>query len=141
MARNGSPRRTNSFAPLAAIIIALMLAVPALGQGGGATHGPQPECTNKHEGNFSGNGANRHGPYDSTCDGRASQNGRGTNGGDGRPCQGCVGNADNKNPPGQEPGPQDPNRGYECDQPGDTPNQGVAEGNPAHSGCAEYPIS
>ncbi|MEA2453599.1 MAG: hypothetical protein QOG04_2309 [Actinomycetota bacterium] len=88
-------------------------------------------CTNTHEGNFSGNGANHHGPYDSTCDGSASKNGNGGGGANGRPCAGCVGNADNKNPKGQYPdGNHDGNAGYECDG-----NNGVGRSNPAHTGC------
>ncbi|MBV8692161.1 MAG: hypothetical protein JOZ37_10815 [Actinobacteria bacterium] len=45
-----------------------------------------------------------------------------------KPCNGCVGNADNKAPAGQSAG--DKNHGYECDS-----NHGVGQGNPAHSGC------
>jgi hypothetical protein len=45
-----------------------------------------------------------------------------------KPCNGCVGNADNKAPKGQSAG--DRNAGYECDR-----NNGVGKGNPAHSGC------
>jgi hypothetical protein len=92
---------------------------------------PGPGCTNTHSLDQNGNGANVSGPYDTTCDGTASGNGQGNGAGNGKPCAGCVGNADNKNPPGQQPGPQDPNAGYECDT-----NQGIAKGNPAHSGCA-----
>jgi hypothetical protein len=44
------------------------------------------------------------------------------------PPDGSVGNADDRNPPGQSPG--DPNRGYECDD-----QTGVGDGNPAHTGC------
>ena len=98
----------------------------------GAGHGAQPACTNDHEGNFSGNGANDHGSYDSTCDGRPSENGNGSGGG--RPCMGCVGNADNKNPPGQYPDGSDHNNGYECDG-----NNGVGKGNPAHTDCQPPP--
>lgn len=50
-----------------------------------------------------------------------------------KPCNGCVGNADNKAPGGQSTG--DKNHGYECDA-----NHGVGQGNPAHSGC-ESPTS
>jgi hypothetical protein len=71
------------------------------------------------------------GPYDSTCDGSPSGNGNGGGNAGGKPCAGCVGSADDKNPPGQLPGPQDNNNGYECDG-----NSGIAKGNPAHSGCA-----
>lgn len=45
-----------------------------------------------------------------------------------KPCNGCVGRADDKAPAGQAPG--DKNAGYECDR-----NRGVGRGNPAHSGC------
>jgi hypothetical protein len=90
------------------------------------------DCPNEKNqyGEFTGNGANTSGAYDSTCDGRPSENGNGSGGG--RPCQGCVGNADNKNPPGQFPDGSDHNNGYECDG-----NNGVGKGNPAHSGCQE----
>lgn len=80
-------------------------------------------------------GANQSGPYDSTCDGNPSQNGNGGGGAGGKPCAGCVGNADDKNPPGQQPGGNDPNAGYECDR-----NAGIGQGNPAHSGCENVQI-
>src|SRR5436190_17468835 len=91
-------------------------------------------CPNKHNSSpqtYNGNG----GPppdnqYASTCDGRASENGKGNGNANGKPCQGCVGNADNKNPPGQFPNGSDHNAGYECDR-----NNGVGKGNPAHSSC------
>lgn len=70
------------------------------------------------------------GPYASTCDGSPSENGNGNGGGGGKPCAGCVGNADNKNPPGQMPNGSDPNNGYECDG-----NKGIGKGNPAHTSC------
>lgn len=76
-------------------------------------------------------GANASGPYDPNAAGAASANGNGTGHAYGRPCAGCVGNADRKNPPGQLPGGADPNLGYECDG-----NAGVGATNPAHSGCA-----
>ena len=91
---------------------------------------PGPGCTNTHDLSQNGNGANVPGPYDTTCDGTPSGNGDGADP-SAKPCAGCVGNADNKNPQGQLPGPQDNNAGYECDR-----NQGIAQGNPAHSGCA-----
>ena len=76
--------------------------------------------------------ANDSGPYDSTSDGSPSGNGNGGGNGN-QPCAGCVGNADDKNPPGQLPGPdEDGNKGYECDD-----NSGVGKTNPAHSGCQE----
>lgn len=90
------------------------------------------DCTNKHQGaDPQQGGANRNpGPYDNTCDGRASENGQGGGNANGRPCMGCVGNADDKNPPGQLPNGRDHNAGYECDR-----NKGVGQGNPAHTDC------
>ena len=87
-------------------------------------------CPNKHVGADPGGGANGPGAYGSTCNGSASQNGNGGGGAKGKPCAGCVGNADDKNPPGQAPNGSDHNAGYECDR-----NNGVGKGNPAHSGC------
>ena len=48
----------------------------------------------------------------------------------GKPCDGCVGKADDKAPPGQVLDGSDLNAGYECDT-----NKGVGPGNPAHTGC------
>jgi hypothetical protein len=48
----------------------------------------------------------------------------------GKPCNGCVGNADDKTPPGQLLDGSDGNAGYECDS-----NKGIGRGNPAHTGC------
>jgi hypothetical protein len=76
------------------------------------------------------------GAYHSTCDGSPSQNGNGNGRATGRPCAGCVGAADNKNPPGQAPDGSDPNNGYECDG-----NNGVGKTNPAHTGCVREPYS
>lgn len=87
---------------------------------------PQPPS----KADFSGRGANKHGPYDSTRDGSPSANGNGGGKAAGKPCAGCVGKADNKNPPGQLPGGSDANAGYECDR-----NHGVGRGNPAHTAC------
>src|SRR6476469_2569803 len=78
-----------------------------------------------------GTGANTTGPYDSTRDGSPAGNGNDNGNATGQPCAGCVGKADNKNPPGQQPGPEDHNNGYECDG-----NNGIAKTNPAHTGCA-----
>ena len=75
-------------------------------------------------------GANSSGPYDSYNVGAPSGNGNGNGNAYGKPAAGTVGNADAKNPPGQLPGPQDDNNGYECDG-----NSGIALGNPAHSFC------
>lgn len=95
----------------------------------GTSTSPQP----RSKADDNGVGANQPGPYDSTRDGAASQNGKGDDKGakaTGRPCAGCVGKADNKNPRGQLPGGSDRNAGYECDR-----NQGVGRTNPAHTGC------
>lgn len=88
---------------------------------------PQPTSN----ADFSGHGANVHGPYDSTRSGAPALNGNGGGAAVGKPCAGCVGKADNKNPPGQLPGGSDPNAGYECDR-----NHGIGKTNPAHTGCS-----
>lgn len=93
------------------IVVATFLMIGVLALGGTA---------------FAGNGANHSGPYDPTPS-------AGDNQGNGNaPDNGTVGNADDKNPPGQEPGGSDHNNGYECDG-----NHGVGDngGNPAHTGC------
>ena len=103
----------------------------------GTVPSPQPESSaDENDG-----GANAYdcedgpvGPYCATTR-HESRNGLGDGEAVGRPAAGSVGRADNKNPPGQEPGPEDGNSGYECDWPGERPNQGIAEGNPAHTGC------
>jgi hypothetical protein len=89
-------------------------------------------CPNPHDNGPStkDKGANTSGAYDSTCDGSPSANGNGGGNANGKPCAGCVGNADNKNPPGQAPDGSDHNAGYECDR-----NNGVGKSNPAHSSC------
>src|SRR4051812_5274007 len=92
-------------------------------------------CPNPHNSSaqaFNGNGgsATSGNQYASTCDGRASLNGNNKGAATGEPCQGCVGNADNKNPRGQFPNGTDHNNGYECDG-----NHGIAKGNPAHTDC------
>ena len=83
-----------------------------------------------------GNGANHGGAYDDTCDGSASGNGNGGGNANGKPCAGCVGNADEKNPPGQDPDGSDANSGYECDE-----NSGVGKTNPAHTGCESNSVA
>jgi hypothetical protein len=86
-----------------------------------------------------GSGANAGGPYDDTCTGAPSGNGNGNGNANGRPCAGCVGNADEKNPPGQLPGGSDANAGnagYECDT-----NSGIGDTNPAHTGCVAAPTT
>src|SRR3954463_12479405 len=87
---------------------------------------PQPPS----KADFSGHGANTHGPYDSTRSGAPSLNGNGGGQAVGKPCAGCVGKADNKNPQGQMPNGSDNNAGYECDR-----NHGIGRTNPAHTGC------
>lgn len=100
----------------------------ATGNSGTSGDPSQPQPRSNADNN--GNGANTTGPYDSTRDGSPSGNGNGDGNANGKPCAGCVGKADNKNPPGQQPGPQDNNNGYECDG-----NNGIAKTNPAHTGC------
>ncbi|HEX8002421.1 MAG TPA: hypothetical protein VF519_06965 [Mycobacteriales bacterium] len=83
-------------------------------------------------GKTSSNSANSGcGEYCSTRDGSPSRNGNGDGKATGRPCAGCVGKADDKNPRGQRPNGSDSNNGYECDG-----NSGIAKGNPAHTGCS-----
>jgi LPXTG-motif cell wall-anchored protein len=94
------------------------------------------ECSDSHHSDTD-HGANNDDGYQSTCDetdfgGNGQEDGPGNQ--TGKPCAGCVGNADDKNPPGQLPGPEDENSGYECDD-----NEGVGQGNPAHSGCTAVP--
>lgn len=80
-----------------------------------------------------GPGANKSGPYnvnpDKIGDPSANGNGNGQDNGKatGKPGMGTVGNADNKNPPGQVKNYPNGN-GYECGG-----NNGVAKGNPAHT--------
>ena len=81
------------------------------------------------------------GPYDpdpadpgASGVGQPSGNGKSTDNNGNRPCAGCVGKADYKNPPGQLPDGSDHNKGYECDE-----NEGIGQMNPAHSGCAPGP--
>lgn len=135
-------RLLPALAAAAALVLApgLGLAEPGNGKGNGVTNNPQvppgqstqdtsvPQPPSNAD--FSGNGANVHGPYDSTRDGSPSLNGNGGGEAVGKPCAGCVGKADNKNPPGQLPGGSDANKGYECDA-----NHGVGRTNPAHTGC------
>jgi hypothetical protein len=97
-----------------------------------ATSGPGNSgqgCDGTHNSD-TGHGANQGGPYDNTCDGSPSGNGNGNGQATGKPCAGCVGNADDKNPKGQMPNGSDHNAGYECDR-----NHGIGRTNPAHTGC------
>ncbi|HVF75901.1 MAG TPA: hypothetical protein VM938_12715 [Acidimicrobiales bacterium] len=104
-------------------------AASAAPSGSGTGGNPNAACDGTHHSD-SGHGANRRGAYDETCDGSPSGNGNGTGAAKGKPCAGCVGNADDKNPPGQKPNGSDRNAGYECDR-----NRGVGRTNPAHTGC------
>jgi hypothetical protein len=113
---------------LAGLVLAAF-AVAVLSVAAGAT-GARPDVPGTPGAADKAGGANASGPYDSTRDGSPSGNGNGTGGASGRPCAGCVGSADDKNPPGQLPGGGDPNAGYECDR-----NHGVGRSNPAHTGC------
>jgi hypothetical protein len=109
----------------AAAVLATCVLLPAGTAGANPTQG----CDGSHNSD-SGNGANHSGPYDNTCDGSPSLNGNGNGQATGKPCAGCVGNADDKNPQGQYPNGSDHNAGYECDT-----NHGVGRTNPAHTGC------
>jgi hypothetical protein len=94
---------------------------------------PQP-VSNADQNSGGANGQCPGGPYCSTRDGSPSGNGNGTGKSVGKPCAGCVGKADNKNPKGQMPNGSDHNAGYECDR-----NHGIGRGNPAHTGCTSAP--
>ncbi len=100
----------------------------------GSTTSPQPIST--ADANSGGaNGQCPGGPYCSTRDGSPSLNGNGNGKAEGKPCAGCVGKADNKNPKGQMPNGSDSNAGYECDR-----NHGIGRSNPAHTGCTLAPL-
>jgi len=97
---------------------------------------PQP-YSNADNTNHGANSTSSNNPYKSTRDGSPSLNGNGNGNATGKPCAGCVGKADNKNPPGQEqsdPMGTFPNNGYECDH-----NNGIGKTNPAHTGCTGTP--
>lgn len=95
----------------------------------GDVNSPQP-ISNADANSGGANGQCPGGPYCSTRDGSASMNGNGGGKAVGKPCAGCVGKADNKNPKGQMPNGSDHNSGYECDK-----NNGIGKTNPAHTGC------
>jgi hypothetical protein len=101
-------------------------------QGKGPDHSDTTNCDGDSGGKSdTGKGANKGDAYENTCPNGDSQNGEGGGEGGGKPCAGCVGQADDKNPPGQMPSAdEDGNNGYECDH-----NNGVAKTNPAHTGC------
>ena len=94
---------------------------------------PQPP-SNADQNSGGANGKCPGGPYCSTRDGSPSGNGNGNGKATGKPCAGCVGKADNKNPKGQYPNGSDHNAGYECDR-----NHGIGRTNPAHTGCRSTP--
>jgi len=118
-------------------LVALMVvrapagAAPPEGSGkpAGSTESPQPKSNADMNKGGANNGGDC-GAYCSTRDGSPSGNGNGKGEAKGKPCAGCVGKADNKNPPGQQPDGTDHNAGYECDR-----NHGVGRSNPAHTGC------
>jgi hypothetical protein len=103
--------------------------------GTGGTFGSPTSAQPLQHPDNQGHGANTFpGPYSSTRDGSPSLNGNGNGQAVGKPCAGCVGRADNKNPPGQFPDGSDANAGYECDT-----NHGIGRTNPAHTGCQAVP--
>jgi hypothetical protein len=121
--------RVRFISALVAAVTACVL-LPATSSAAPASQG----CDESHHSD-TGHGANQGGPYDSTCDGSPSGNGNGNGQATGKPCAGCVGNADDKNPgaasgKGQYPNGSDHNAGYECDR-----NHGIGRTNPAHTGC------
>jgi hypothetical protein len=112
------------------VTLAAGVAGPAMATGNGPLG--QPQSLSRADVNTGGaNGQCPTGPYCSTRNGSPSLNGNGNGGANGKPCAGCVGKADNKNPPGQMPNGSDHNAGYECDR-----NHGIGASNPAHTGCA-----
>ncbi|HET6816998.1 MAG TPA: hypothetical protein VFH66_07225, partial [Mycobacteriales bacterium] len=88
------------------------------GNAGTAGDPSQPQPVSNADQNPGGaNGQCTGATYCSTRDGSPSMNGNGGGKATGKPCAGCVGKADNKNPPGQEktdPYGTFPNNGYEC---------------------------
>lgn len=117
-----------AFGPGSSAAGATNLATSHRVSGSGATSASTSQAS---KGDSSGHGANVTGAYNSTRNGAPSLNGNGNGKAVGKPCAGCVGNADNKNPPGQFPNGSDRNAGYECDR-----NHGIGRTNPAHTGCA-----
>ena len=96
----------------------------------GTATSPQPLSKADRNGTGANPGETCAHAYCSTRDGSPSGNGNGGGEATGKPCAGCVGKADNKNPPGQAPDGSDHNAGYECDR-----NKGIGRTNPAHTGC------
>src|SRR5450759_2920728 len=131
-------RRTGRIALLTStfsLALAMGVAGPAMA---GSSNGPLKSPQTLSNADLNSGGANGqcpsggpYGPYCSTRDGSPSLNGNGNGNATGKPCAGCVGKADNKNPKGQMPsGLVDHNAGYECDR-----NHGIGRSNPAHTGC------
>ena len=119
--------RIGFIVPALGLAIAIGVGNPAWATGSATS--PQP--VSKADAYPGGaNGQCPGGPYCSTRDGSPSLNGNGNGAAVGKPCAGCVGKADNKNPPGQMPNGSDHNKGYECDG-----NHGIGRSNPAHTGC------
>lgn len=118
-------RKLCKAATVCAMVTWLVIASAAL-----ATAAPRQAGCHQTSYAAGGRGANHSGPYDDTCDGWASLNGSGGGNAIGKPCAGCVGKADEKNPKGQYANATDHNAGYECDR-----NHGIARTNPAHTGC------
>ncbi|HEX2894005.1 MAG TPA: hypothetical protein VHO29_08385 [Marmoricola sp.] len=135
--QSGEHSQTSSSAPAQADPQAAETGTHGPGSSGHADHAPgtgdltSPQPISKADANTGGaNGQCPSGPYCSTRDGSASLNGNGGGKAVGKPCAGCVGKADNKNPHGQMPSGADANAGYECDT-----NHGIGRSNPAHTGC------
>ena len=111
------------------VTLAAGVAGPAMATGNGRLD--KPQSLSRADLNTGGaNGQCTTGPYCSTRDGSPSLNGSGNGMANGKPCAGCVGKADNKNPQGQMPNGSDHNAGYECAR-----NHGIGRSNPAHTGC------
>src|SRR4051794_5463478 len=105
---------------LLVLLTGLVLVVGSLSGFAASAHsGANDNSANKGCGAYCPNGV-----------GQPSGNGNGNGNAYGKPCAGCVGNADDKNPKGQWPDGSDHNHGYECDL-----NHGIGKTNPAHSGC------
>ncbi|MDQ4144775.1 MAG: hypothetical protein M3198_13745 [Actinomycetota bacterium] len=117
----------------AVLLVTLLVGLMSIGAAFAAPKSP-PDANDNQPAHGCDQAAENDGdPYDSTCDGSPSMNGNGGGNANGKPCAGCVGAADNKNPPGQMPNGTDANNGYECDG-----NNGVGKTNPAHTGCDAY---
>jgi hypothetical protein len=130
-------RRTGRIALITSTFslgLAVGVAGPAMA---GSSNGPLTTPQTLSKADLNSGGANGQctsgstaGPYCSTRNGSPSLNGNGNGNAAGKPCAGCVGKADNKNPKGQMPNGTDHNAGYECDG-----NNGIGKSNPAHTAC------